>query len=423
MAIKVKAVRGMQDLLPEKKAAFRFVEDQVRNIVGQYGYLEVGLPVIESTQLFSRLVGESTDIVEKEMYSFADRNGESLTLRPEGTAGLVRLANENGLIFNQVQRFWYAGPMFRYERPQKGRYRQFEQIGVECLGMEGPDIDAEILLMSARIWEALEIEKEVTLELNSLGNLTSRQHYKDALVSYLHDYKSDLDEDSLRRLSSNPMRILDSKVPATQRLLSDAPELLDFLDEDSHRHFQGLCEILEQAGLQYRVNPRIVRGLDYYNRTVFEWVTDTLGSQGTVCGGGRYDGLVEQLGGKSSASVGFAMGLDRLVLMVEASRATTGSVELYVVSVGEQERAKALVLGERIRKDLGITTLVHSGSSKLKAQMKKADASGARAALIIGGEELASGEITVRLLRSEGSQERIKEAQLVAYLRKVFDRE
>ena len=406
MAIKVKAVRGMQDLLPEKKAAFRFVEDQVRNIVGQYGYLEVGLPVIESTQLFSRLVGESTDIVEKEMYSFADRNGESLTLRPEGTAGLVRLANENGLIFNQVQRFWYAGPMFRYERPQKGRYRQFEQIGVECLGMEGPDIDAEILLMSARIWEALEIEKEVTLELNSLGNLTSRQHYKDALVSYLHDYKSDLDEDSLRRLSSNPMRILDSKVPATQRLLSDAPELLDFLDEDSHRHFQGLCEILEQAGLQYRVNPRIVRGLDYYNRTVFEWVTDTLGSQGTVCGGGRYDGLVEQLGGKSSASVGFAMGLDRLVLMVEASRATTGSVELYVVSVGEQERAKALVLGERIRKDLGITTLVHSGSSKLKAQMKKADASGARAALIIGGEELASGEITVRLLRSEGSQER-----------------
>jgi len=423
MAIKVKAVRGMQDLLPEKKAAFRFVEDQVRNIVGQYGYLEVGLPVIESTQLFSRLVGESTDIVEKEMYSFADRNGESLTLRPEGTAGLVRLANENGLIFNQVQRFWYAGPMFRYERPQKGRYRQFEQIGVECLGMEGPDIDAEILLMSARIWEALEIEKEVTLELNSLGNLTSRQHYKDALVSYLHDYKSDLDEDSLRRLSSNPMRILDSKVPATQRLLSDAPELLDFLDEDSHRHFQGLCEILEQAGLQYRVNPRIVRGLDYYNRTGFEWVTDTLGSQGTVCGGGRYDGLVEQLGGKSSASVGFAMGLDRLVLMVEASRATTGSVELYVVSVGEQERAKALVLGERIRKDLGITTLVHSGSSKLKAQMKKADASGARAALIIGGEELASGEITVRLLRSEGSQERIKEAQLVAYLRKVFDRE
>jgi histidyl-tRNA synthetase len=423
MAIKVKAVRGMQDLLPEKKAAFRFVEDQVRNIVGQYGYREVGLPVIESTQLFSRLVGESTDIVEKEMYSFADRNGESLTLRPEGTAGLVRLANENGLIFNQVQRFWYTGPMFRYERPQKGRYRQFEQIGVECLGMEGPDIDAEILLMSARIWEALGIEKDVSLELNSLGDLSSRQRYKDALVSYLNDYKSDLDEDSLRRLSSNPMRILDSKVPGTQRLLTGAPELLDFLDEDSQRHFQGLCEILEQAGLQYRVNPRIVRGLDYYNRTVFEWVTDTLGSQGTVCGGGRYDGLVEQLGGKSSASVGFAMGLDRLVLMVEGSRAKTGSVELYVVSVGEQERIKALVLAERIRKELGITTLVHSGSSKLKAQMKKADASGAKAALIIGEQELVSGELTVRLLRSEGSQERIKEVQLIAYLRKVFDRE
>jgi histidyl-tRNA synthetase len=413
----------MQDLLPQKKAVFRFVEDQVRSIVSQYGYLEVGLPVIESTQLFSRLVGEGTDIVEKEMYTFADRNGDSLTLRPEGTAGLVRLANENGLIFNQVQRFWYAGPMFRYERPQKGRYRQFDQIGVECLGMDGPDIDAEILLMSARIWEALGIEDNVTLELNSLGDLSSRQRYQAALIGYLNDYRSELDEDSLRRLSSNPLRILDSKVPDTQRLLAGAPELPEFLDEDSRQHFGGLCEILDQAGLQYRINPRIVRGLDYYNRTVFEWVTDTLGSQGTVCGGGRYDGLVEQLGGKPASSVGFAMGLDRLVLMVEESRPKAGPVDIYMVSVGDQERIKTLVLAERIRRELGLITLVHAGSSRLKAQMKKADMSGARAALIIGEQELACDEVTVRLLRVEGSQERVKQEQLVDYLRGIFDRE
>ncbi len=423
MAIKVKAVRGMRDLLPQKKAVFRFVEDQVRSIVSQYGYLEVGLPVIESTQLFSRLVGEGTDIVEKEMYTFADRNGDSLTLRPEGTAGLVRLANENGLIFNQVQRFWYAGPMFRYERPQKGRYRQFDQIGVECLGMDGPDIDAEILLMSARIWEALGIEDNVTLELNSLGDVSSRQRYQVALIGYLNDYRSELDEDSLRRLSSNPLRILDSKVPDTQRLLAGAPKLPEFLDEDSRQHFGRLCEILDQAGLQYRINPRIVRGLDYYNRTVFEWVTDTLGSQGTVCGGGRYDGLVEQLGGKPASSVGFAMGLDRLVLMVEESRPKAGSVDIYMVSVGNQERTKALVLAERIRRELGLITLVHAGSGRLKAQMKKADMSGARAALIIGEQELACDQVTVRLLRVEGSQERVKEEQLVDYLRGIFDRE
>ena len=423
MEIKVKAVRGMRDLLPQKKAVFRFVEDQVRSIVSQYGYLEVGLPVIESTQLFSRLVGEGTDIVEKEMYTFADRNGDSLTLRPEGTAGLVRLANENGLIFNQVQRFWYAGPMFRYERPQKGRYRQFDQIGVECLGMDGPDIDAEILLMSARIWEALGIEDNVTLELNSLGDLSSRQRYQVALIGFLNDYRSELDEDSLRRLSSNPLRILDSKVPDTQRLLAGAPELPEFLDEDSRQHFGRLCEILDQAGLQYRINPRIVRGLDYYNRTVFEWVTDTLGSQGTVCGGGRYDGLVEQLGGKPASSVGFAMGLDRLVLMVEESRPKAGSVDIYMVSVGDRERTKTLVLAERIRRELGLITLVHAGSSRLKAQMKKADMSGARAALIIGEQELACDQVTVRLLRVEGSQERVKEEQLMDYLRGIFDRE
>ena len=283
----IKAVRGMQDLLPEKKARFRAIEDRARRVLGDYGYQEVGLPVLESTSLFSRLVGASTDIVEKEMYTFNDRNQESLTLRPEGTAGLVRFVNEHGLAFNQTQRLWYTGPMFRYERPQKGRYRQFDQIGVECIGMEGPDIDAELLLLSARLWSVLGLSSSVTLELNSVGDAESRQAFSAALVNYLTQYKADLDEDSLRRLTTNPMRILDSKVPATQALLADAPVLSDFIDAASRKHFTGLCAILDAAGQRYRINPSIVRGLDYYNRTVFEWVTDQLGAQGTICGGGR----------------------------------------------------------------------------------------------------------------------------------------
>ena len=308
----IKAVRGMQDLLPEKKARFRAIEDRARRVLGDYGYQEVGLPVLESTSLFSRLVGASTDIVEKEMYTFNDRNQESLTLRPEGTAGLVRFVNEHGLAFNQTQRLWYTGPMFRYERPQKGRYRQFDQIGVECIGMEGPDIDAELLLLSARLWSVLGLSSSVTLELNSVGDAESRQAFSAALVNYLTQYKADLDEDSLRRLTTNPMRILDSKVPAMQALLADAPVLSDFIDAASRKHFTGLCAILDAAGQRYRINPSIVRGLDYYNRTVFEWVTDQLGAQGTICGGGRYDGLVAQLGGKTTPCVGFALGLDRL---------------------------------------------------------------------------------------------------------------
>ena len=299
----IKAVRGMQDLLPEKKARFRAIEDRARRVLGDYGYQEVGLPVLESTSLFSRLVGASTDIVEKEMYTFNDRNQESLTLRPEGTAGLVRFVNEHGLAFNQTQRLWYTGPMFRYERPQKGRYRQFDQIGVECIGMEGPDIDAELLLLSARLWSVLGLSSSVTLELNSVGDAESRQAFSAALVNYLTQYKADLDEDSLRRLTTNPMRILDSKVPAMQALLADAPVLSDFIDAASRKHFTGLCAILDAAGQRYRINPSIVRGLDYYNRTVFEWVTDQLGAQGTICGGGRYDGLVAQLGGKTTPCV------------------------------------------------------------------------------------------------------------------------
>jgi len=416
----MKAIRGMQDLLPEKKARFRLIEDQARRVLAGYGYQEVGLPILESTNLFSRLVGASTDIVEKEMYTFNDRNEESLTLRPEGTAGLVRFVNEHGLAFNQTQRLWYTGPMFRYERPQKGRYRQFDQIGVECIGMEGPDIDAELLLLSARLWSVLGLSSSVTLELNSIGDAASRQAFSAALVDYLTRYKSDLDEDSLRRLTTNPMRILDTKVPTTQALLVDAPVLSDFIDAASRKHFDGLCAILDAAGQPYRINPSIVRGLDYYNRTVFEWVTDELGAQGTICGGGRYDGLVAQLGGKPTPCVGFALGLDRLALMLEGQAVQGPSINIYGVSVGDDARGKMLVLAEQVRTQLGLSIQVHAGAGKLKAQMKKADASGAEIALILAEDELAQDAVSVRELRGEGGQALVQMSALIEQLQQRF---
>jgi histidyl-tRNA synthetase len=416
----IKAIRGMQDLLPEKKARFRLIEDQARSVLAGYGYQEIGLPILESTSLFSRLVGASTDIVEKEMYTFNDRNEESLTLRPEGTAGLVRFVNEHGLAFNQTQRLWYTGPMFRYERPQKGRYRQFDQIGVECIGMEGPDIDAELLLLSARLWSVLGISNSVTLELNSIGDAESRHAFSAALVSYLTRFKADLDEDSLRRLTTNPMRILDTKVPTTQALLTDAPVLSDFIDPASRKHFDGLCAILDDAGQSYRINPSIVRGLDYYNRTVFEWVTDELGAQGTICGGGRYDGLVAQLGGKPTPCVGFALGLDRLALMLEGQAVQGPLINIYGVSVGEAARGKMLVLAEQVRTHLGLSILVHAGAGKLKAQMKKADASGAEIALIVAEDELAQDAVSVRELRGEGGQALVQMSALIEQLQQRF---
>ncbi|MDA0979451.1 MAG: histidine--tRNA ligase, partial [Proteobacteria bacterium] len=329
----------MQDILPAQKATFRAIEDVVRDVLDIYGYQEIGLPHLEQTQLFQRSVGENTDIVEKEMYTFDDRNGESLTLRPEGTAGCVRFAEENGLLFNQVQRLWYSGAMFRYERPQKGRYRQFEQIGAECFGMSGPDIDAELLLLTSRIWKRLGLTDEVTLELNSLGNAASRADFERELVSYLSRFRQELDEDSRRRLDSNPMRILDSKVERTQEILQQAPVLSDFLDEESRAHFAELRGLLDELGVAYQINPTIVRGLDYYNRTVFEWVTDSLGAQGTVCAGGRYDGLVEQLGGKPTPGVGFAMGLDRVALMLAGKATEQANTDIYIVSQGAGARA------------------------------------------------------------------------------------
>jgi len=422
--VKIQAVRGMRDLLPKQKEIFRFVEDKVRDVLRSYGYQELGFPVIESTSLFSRLVGEATDVVEKEMYTFPDRNGESLTLRPEGTAGIVRLAQENGLVYNQVQRFWYSGPMFRYERPQKGRYRQFEQIGAECFGMPGPDIDVELMLMTARIWKELGLSDDVNLELNSLGTTESRSDFRAELVRYLLAVKDELDEDSLRRLETNPLRILDSKVERTKDLLQGAPVLSDFLDDDSRDHFDGLCRMLDKRQIPFTVNPLIVRGLDYYNKTVFEWVTDSLGAQGTICGGGRYDGLVEQVGGKPTPGVGFAMGLDRIALMLEPGFEASNQADVYIASTGDKARDYALSLAEDIRDGRpDCKVVVNCGEGKFKAQLKKADNSGASLALIIGDDELECGQVSVKHLRESGEQKLINADELNGYLADYFSKE
>ncbi|MFT5561511.1 MAG: histidyl-tRNA synthetase [Candidatus Azotimanducaceae bacterium] len=409
----------MQDLLPERKRLFRMVEDAAREVFGSYGYEEIGLPILESTQLFKRTVGEATDIVEKEMYTFADRNDESITLRPEGTASAVRLAEQNGLLFNQVQRLWYAGPMFRYERPQKGRYRQFEQIGLECFGMAGPDIDAEVILLTARLWQKLGID--ATLELNSLGSSEARATYRGVLVAYLNERKEQLDEDSQRRIDTNPMRVLDSKVPATRALLEDVPLLIDYLDNESKADFESLRGYLDGFGVEYIINPFIVRGLDYYNKTVFEWTTDSLGAQGTICAGGRYDGLVEQVGGKPTPGVGFAMGIDRLALMLENVTTPVGAADIYIASIGDAARSRALEVGEAVRTALPhVKTVVHCGSGKFKAQFKKADAHAARVTLVIGEDEVANDEVGVKYLRENTEQTSVKTAELTNHLLQYF---
>jgi histidyl-tRNA synthetase len=420
----IQAVRGMQDLLPAQKNISRTIEDVVREVFASYGYREIGLPQLEQTELFKRVVGENTDIVEKEMYTFDDRNGESLTLRPEGTAGCVRFAEQNGLLFNQIQRLWYSGAMFRYERPQKGRYRQFDQIGAECFGMPGPDVDAELLLMNARVWRKLGLDGDIRLELNSLGNPDARVKFKEKLARYLTAYEEDLDEDSQRRLTTNPLRILDSKSLKTQEILQGAPVLSDFMDNESKQHFEGLCGLLDDNGITYEVNPNIVRGLDYYNKTVFEWTTRTLGSQGTVCGGGRYDGLVEQLGGKPSPGIGFAMGLDRLSLMLAEKIESSKDADIYFVSQGNGGRGRALRLAESIRDELlGKKVVVHCGDGKFKSQMKKADASGADLALILGEDEVAAGTVGIKSLREGGEQSTISQKMLAQYCLDYFSKE
>jgi len=398
----------MNDLLPDQSPAWQQVESIIRNVAASYGYSEIRMPVLESTQLFKRSIGEVTDIVEKEMYTFDDRNGESVTLRPEGTASCVRAGNQHGLLYNQIQRLWYMGPMFRYERPQKGRYRQFHQFGIETFGIDSADADAEVILLSARLWQAFGIADQVELQLNSLGSNEARANYRDALRSYLSDYASELDEDSQRRLETNPLRILDSKDANTQKLLENAPKLSDYWDDESREHFKQLTMRLEKAGVKYTLNERLVRGLDYYNRTVFEWVTRALGAQGTVCAGGRYDGLVEQLGGKATPAVGFAMGMERLVLLLQEQNKLTPrrTVDAYLMPLGEEAELNAPRIAEQLRNELPDLRLVtHCGGGAMKKQMKKADKSGAEVALIIGADEIAQQQVTVKPLRTDEQQE------------------
>lgn len=416
MSKRLSSIRGMNDILPDQTPLWQWLESRVRDLLQAYGYSEIRMPIVEHTELFKRSIGEVTDIVEKEMYTFEDRNGDSLTLRPEGTASCVRAGEQAGLLYNQTQRLWYAGPMFRHERPQAGRYRQFHQIGVEAFGMAGPDIDAEIILMTARLWRELGLADQVSLELNSLGDSEDRARYREALVAYLGEHRDRLDEDSARRLERNPLRVLDSKDSGTREVLAGAPKLTDYLGEESKAHFQALCAMLDQAGVAYQINPALVRGLDYYGKTVFEWVTDALGAQGTVCAGGRYDGLVAQLGGKPNPAVGFAMGMERLILLLEKQPPALPSLaDLYIVSPSDP--GAGLVLGESLRTELsGVRVVSHCGGGSLKSQMKKADRSGARFALILGEDELANGQVTVKPLREQGEQQQFDRQVLAANL-------
>jgi histidyl-tRNA synthetase len=422
--MKLQSIRGMNDLLPEQSATWQYLERTVAEVLGRYSYREIRFPILEQTELFKRAVGEVTDIVEKEMYSFDDRNGDSLSLRPEGTAGCVRACTENGLLHNQTQRLWYSGPMFRHERPQKGRLRQFHQIGVEAFGLNGPDIDAELLLITARLWKVLKIDHEVTLQINSLGTSADRKTYRAALVDYLVAQQDQLDEDSRRRLQTNPMRILDSKNQHTQALLNEAPKLADFIDQESRDHFEQLCAVLDGANIAYEINPRLVRGLDYYSKTVFEWVTTSLGAQGTVCAGGRYDGLVEQLGGKSCPGVGFAMGIERLVLLLDELAVVPDSiaqtVDLYIVAVGDIQQ-EALVLADQLRSQCpNIRIESHCGGGSFKSQIKKADKSGAAVALILGEDEMASATVGVKFLREDKPQKTVDQQELGNLLTTYF---
>lgn len=409
----------MNDILPDETPRWQIVEAVFRSLMLAYGYDEIRMPLVEMTDLFKRSIGEVTDIVEKEMYTFPDRNGDSLSLRPEGTASCVRAAIQNGLLHNQIQKLWYAGPMFRHERPQKGRYRQFHQLGVEVFGLEGPDIDAEIIAMTARYWRELAISDKVRLELNSLGSNEARAAYRDILVDYFNQHSSQLDEDSQRRLHSNPLRILDSKNPAMQQLIEAAPRLNEHLDAPSRAHFDEICEILSDLGIDYVVNPRLVRGLDYYNRTVFEWTTDQLGAQGTVCAGGRYDGLVSQLGGRTTPAVGFALGLERLIALLDEDFVNRAAPlpHAYFIIVGERAAHVGIRLGEQLRDRVtGLRLVINTGNGSFKSQFKRADRSGAQLALILGEDEMQSGSVSIKPLRSEQEQSSISQDQLADWL-------
>ncbi|MGC3961752.1 MAG: histidine--tRNA ligase [Rhodocyclaceae bacterium] len=405
---KLQGIRGMNDLLPDEAERWEAFEEIVRDWLKSYGYRPIRTPILEPTALFIRGVGEHTDIVEKEMYSFEDRlNGEQLTMRPEGTAACVRAVTEHNLLYGASQRLYYMGPMFRHERPQKGRYRQFHQVGVEALGFAGPDVDAELIVMCRRLWDDLGLE-DVTLEINSLGDAAERAQHRQALIAYLEQHQDVLDDDGKRRLHSNPLRVLDSKNPAMQEMIEGAPKLMDFLGEESLKHFEGVTALLREAAVPYRVNPRLVRGLDYYNRTVFEWVTTRLGAQATICAGGRYDSLIESLGGKPAPAAGFAMGMERVMMMWMDGQepGPVSRIDAYVVYQGDAAQRLGFRIGEELRA-AGFSVVFHCGGGNFKSQMKKADASGATYAVVIGEDEVAAQSVSLKPLRGEGEQERI----------------
>jgi histidyl-tRNA synthetase len=413
----IQAIRGFNDILPSETRLWQHVESLLREILYGYGYREIRLPIVEKTELFKRTIGEATDIVEKEMYTFLDRNDDSLTLRPEGTASCVRAGVEHGLLYNQIQRLWYLGPYFRHERPQKGRYRQFHQCGAEVFGIATPDIDAELILLTARIFEKLGLKSYLTLQINSLGSPVARENYRKELVAYLTKHSAQLDEDSQRRLTTNPLRILDSKNPDLASVISNAPKLIDYLDEESKAHFNTLQSFLTSAGLSFTINPCLVRGLDYYTKTVFEWVTTELGSQGTVCAGGRYDNLVEQLGGKATPALGFGIGMERLVLMLQQNQQPDAeNADIYVLTDSDTTFAKGVTLAARLRDEFPrLCILQHCGGGSLKNQFKKADKSGARYAIIIGEQEYASGTAAIKFLRENIPQESVNWNDIVEF--------
>ncbi len=421
----LQSIRGMHDILPAESPRWQALEATVHRIMQQYGYSEIRMPLVESSELFCRSIGEVTDIVEKEMYTFDDRNGDKLSLRPEGTASCVRAGIQHGLLHNQIQRLWYSGSMFRHERPQKGRYRQFHQLGVEVFGIGSPDIDAELILISARLWKQLGLD-DVHLELNSLGSVESRTRYRQILIDYLKSHQSGLDADSLRRLETNPLRILDSKNPELKIILDNAPQLLDYLDEESSEQFNKLKQYLDMAGITYTINPRLVRGLDYYCKTVFEWVTDKLGAQGTVCAGGRYDALVQQLGGKPTPAIGFAMGIERVLALLEQSAADDlyRTTDLYIIVQGVHSEKQGLMLAESLREQiLPLKVTMHCGGGSIKSQMKKADKSGALLALILGENEIAHQTVTVKFLRESKEQINMKQSEIINYINETIAHE
>ena len=422
MSKRIQSIRGMHDVLPPESEMLRAIEHATQNVLRQYGYQEIRMPLLEQTELFKRSLGEVTDIVEKEMYTFEDRNGNNLTLRPEGTASCVRAGIQHGFLYGQPQRLWYCGPFFRHERPQKGRYRQFHQLGVEVFGFVGPDIDAELIILSAHMWKKINLAMQPRLEINSLGSSQARKKYREKLIAYLQQYEDRLDKEAKQRLHTNPLRVLDSKNPEMQEIIHNAPSLLEHLDAESAEHFLQLQKLLDSANIQYTINPRLVRGLDYYSKTVFEWVAEGLGAQATICAGGRYDGLVEQLGGKPCPAAGFAIGLERLVSLLEGSQqaelsSNASGVDVYMVLMGEEAEIAGLQLAGELRTQLPISSVVtNCGGGSIKSQMKRADKSKAKLAFILGEDELKSQNITVKYMREKRDQEIISQSDLVVFL-------